>query len=127
MTHVWKTSTVLLFHNPSNPEGAIRYRSFLEDIGVSDNQLRLVFFGEWKSKRNAFRHQWKEALGITWRWKGGVELCKPPYRESAASARWLGLEPCFGSQSDAAGRRGSNGFRFLMVMAAIAFGYAGDE
>ena len=124
---MWKASNVLLFHDPAKPEDAIRYRSFLEEVGVRGNHLRLVFFGLPKSKRNAFRHRWKESLGITWRWKGAVELWKPPYRESAASARWLGLELCFGGQSDAAGRRGSNGFRFLMVMAAIAFGYAGDE
>jgi Phage integrase family len=123
--HVWKTSNVPLFHNPARPEDAVRYQCFLRALGVEDSQLRLVFFGQ--RRKSAFRRQWKDALNITWRWKGTSDFWKPPYGESAASERWLGIEPVFGSQPHGTGQQGSNGFRFLMVMAAIAFGYTGDE
>jgi integrase len=127
VNHVWKTSNVLLFHDPAKPETAVRYLSFLEALGVEDNQLRLVFFGQSEHKKSAFRRQWKQTLKLTWRLRDSIYLWKPPYGESAASERWLGLEPSFGNQPHRAGRQGSDGFRFLMVMAAIAFGYAGDE
>lgn len=127
VNHVWKTSNTLLFHDPSTPVEANLYLSFLEQLGFDESQLRLIFFEHRKRKRSALRAQWKTALDITWRWKGSYQYRKPPFGDSAASKRWLGIEPSFGTKHQGAGAQGQNGFRFLMVMAAIAFGYTGDE
>ncbi len=127
VNHAWKTSNVLLFHDPTKPEDAVRYLCLLKALGAEDNLLRLVFFKHQERKRSAFRRQWKNALKITWRWKGTIELRKAPFGESAASKRWLGIELSFGSKLQETRPKGADGFRFLMVMAAIAFGYAGDE
>ena len=127
VNHVWKTSNVLLFHDPAKPEDAIRYQCFLESLGLAGNQLRIIFFGLTEPKKSASSRQWTEILKVSWRHRERIDLWKPPYRETAANARWLGLEASFGGEQNGAGRHEAAGFRFLMVMAAIAFGYTGDE
>jgi hypothetical protein len=48
-------------------------------------------------------------------------------RRECPSKRWLGIELSFGSKLQETRPKGADGFSFLMVMAAIAFGYAGHE
>jgi len=126
VNNAWKTENILVFHDPVQPEDAIRYLAFLKAFEVEDNLLRLVVFKDKECKRSVSRRQWINALGITKRWEGTFGFRKPPFSESAASRRWLGIEFSFGSKLPGAGTQGQQGFRFLMVMAAIAFGYAGD-
>jgi hypothetical protein len=74
----------------------------------------------------AVRAKWKQALNLTWRRRDRIETCKPRYRTNSASDRWCAIEPDFRGNHSGEPPRGSDGFRFLMVMAAIRFGYAGE-
>ncbi len=69
------------------------------------------------------RCKWTDAPNLTWRLRGRIRIFEPPFKESSASDRWLGVEPDFRSDTSAKMQGGSTGFRFLLVMAAIRFGY----
>ncbi len=123
--NVWRTSNVLPFRDPDKPEDAIRYRKFLNHLGIVDQAMWFIFFGRHAQSRS--RRKWKDALQIKWRLRGRIRICEPPFKESSASERWLGIEPDFRSDTSAKMQGGSDGFRFLLVMAAIRFGYGNEE
>jgi hypothetical protein len=121
VNNVWRTRTFVLFRNAAEPEDAIRYLAFLRTLGIDKDRTGFLFFDV--TRRSSSRSQWKKALGLSWRHRSLIEIHHPPFKISAASRRWLAIKPRLdagapGSESDQA-----KGFRFLMVMAAIAFGY----
>lgn len=115
--NAWKTEFFLLFRDPSAPEDAARYLKFLEGLGFTRDRVRFIFFD--LSKRSSARMKWKEALGLNWRHRDLLEFRKPPFKISAASKQWLAIEPRFDSDQS----KNQRAFRFLMLMAAITFGY----
>ncbi len=121
VTRIWQTSNLLPFHNPDCPEDALLYRTFLNNLDIKNHQIWFVFFDQ--RERSISRRKWKEALNLTWRNRQRIKMTIPPYKVSSASNRWLGIEPDFSSNESAKSSRGSAEFRFLMVMAAIRFGY----
>jgi integrase len=121
VNNLWLSWNMLPFRNPEAPDDAIRYKKFLNDLGIPDVQIRFVDFNP--LKRSRFRSQWKKALNLTWRRRDQMATLKPPFRRSSASDRWCAIEPDFGRNPPEELSRGSDGFRFLMVMAAIRFGY----
>lgn len=63
------------------------------------------------------RSGWQEALGITdAEWDRG-EKRDPVFESCDANGKWFSIGPRLGSAEDSA-------FRFLMIMAAIAFGFS---
>ena len=125
--HIWKTENALMFNDPSQPEDAKRYRKFLAALGWTEKeQISFVSFDN--PNYSPSRRAWGPVFGINWRdiKKDAFDIRDPPFKKSAASDRWIGLEPKF---VDSSGNKlaGSQGFRFLMVMAAIVFGYQSDE
>lgn len=54
-------------------------------------------------------------------------ICDPPFKESSASERWLGIEPELRGEGPEKLHGASDGFRFLLVMAAVRFGYSGER
>ena len=117
--NVWRTETVLPFRDPEVPEDAVRYLKFLDALGISKKSIRFVFFSQ--AERSPFRSQWKKALGLTWRDHGSIAVRNAPFGESLASRKWIAIEPDldFGDGESVRAKE----FRFLMVMAAIAFGF----
>ena len=124
VNNLWSTGNMLPFRDPDTPGDAICYKAFLSDLGIPDTQMRFGFFSS--RKRCKFRAKWKQALNLTWRHRKRIEACKPPFRANSASDRWCAVEPDFRGNGPGKLSGGSNGFRFLMVMAAIRFGYAGE-
>jgi hypothetical protein len=121
VNNLWSTGNMLPFRDPDTPDDAISYKAFLSDLGIPDMQMRFGFFSS--RKRCKFRAKWKQALNLTWRHRNRIETCKPPFRANSASDRWCAIEPDFRGNGPGELSGVSNGFRFLMVMAAIRFGY----
>ena len=117
VNNAWKTEFFLIFRDPSAPEDAVRYLKFLEALGFTKDRVRFIFFD--LSERSSARRKWKIALGLTWRHRNLMEFRKPPFKTSVASKQWLAIEPNFESDKP----RSQRAFRFLMLMAAITFGY----
>jgi hypothetical protein len=120
VNHLWLTCNLLLFRNPNKPNDARRYKDFLNDLGIPGDQVRLAFSDP--RKRSGFRSKWKQALKLTWRHRDRIETVRPPFRTNSASDRRCAIEPDFRGNDPEEPSRGSDGFRFLMVMAAIRFG-----
>lgn len=125
VNNAWRTSNIIPFRDPDSPEDAVRYLGFLEDLGIGRNRIRFVSYGQ--GERSRSRSKWKQTLGLTWRRRDLIEVREPPYRDSSASARWFGIEPRYGNGDVGEDHREARGFRFLMVMAAIVFGYEGEN
>lgn len=123
--NVWRTSNVLPFRDPDTAKDVIRYRRCLNHLGIVDQKMWFIFFGQHAQSRS--RRKWKDALKITWRFSDRIRICEPPFKQSSASERWLGIEPDFRSDTSAKMQGGSDGFRYLLVMAAIRFGYGNEE
>ena len=121
VNNLWSTCNMLPFRNPETPDDARRYRNFLNHLGIRVDQIRFMFFHP--LKRSRFRSQWKQALKLTWRHRDRMETLKPLFERSPASDRWFAIEPDFRGDGPGKLSGGSNGFRFLMVMAAIRFGW----
>jgi hypothetical protein len=121
VNNVWRTRTFVIFRNPAAPEDAIRYLKFLRALGIDKQHTRFLSFDV--SQRSSSRSQWRKALGLSWRHASLIEFQKPPFKISDASKRWLAIEPKFVADASGSVFDQAKGFHFLMVMAAIAFGY----
>jgi len=124
LNNLWRTRNMLPFRDPDNSDDATRYLTFLNDLGFPITKTRFGFFDE--HERSTSRATWKRAFKLNWRHKDRIETCEPPYGANRSSDRWCGLEPDFRSANSEEGSKGADGFRFLMVMAAIRFGYVGE-
>jgi len=120
VNNLWLTCNFLPFRNPDKPDDARHYKAFLNDLGIPSHQIQFAFFDS--RKRSTFRSKWKQALKLTWRHRDRMETVRPPFRTNSASDRWCAIEPDFRGSDPEEPSRGSDGFRFLMVMAAIRFG-----
>jgi hypothetical protein len=120
VNNLWLTCNLLPFRNPDKPGDALRYKAFLNDLSIPGDQIRFAFFDA--RERSVFRAKWKQGLKLTWRYRDRIEPVRPPYRTNSASDRWCAIEPDFRGNDPEEPSRGSDGFRFLMVMAAIRFG-----
>jgi integrase len=125
INNLWLTRNMLPFRDPDMPDDAVRYLAFLHDLEIPVMKTRFGFFDH--HERSTSRSKWKRAFKLTWRHRDRIETCEPPYGANCSSDRWCGLEPDFRSSSSEESSNGSNGFRFLMVVAAIRFGYADES
>ena len=123
--HIWKTGNALIFNDPKEPEEAKRYRKFLAALGWEEKK-QICFASFDKPGHSKSRRAWANVFGINWRDEDPFELREPPFKKSDASARWIGIEPNFGVDDSGKKLAGSDGFRFLLVMAAIVFGYQSE-
>jgi len=124
VNNMWLTRNKLVFRDPDAPDDATRYLAFLEDLGFPITKIRFGFFDE--HERSTSRATWKRAFKLSWRHKDRIETCEPLYGANRSRDRWCGLEPDFRSSGSEESSKGADGFRFLMVMAAIRFGYVGE-
>jgi integrase len=105
----------LIFRDVSHPEQAIDFISFLKVIGLSSPDIEFTGF-DVTSKRSPHTSAWRKALGI----HSSVTIKKltPPNGRRNWACPWLAIQPIFPDEHSK--KIGSAGFRFLMVMAAIA-------
>jgi hypothetical protein len=124
VNNLWLTHNMLPFRNPDKPDDALRYKAFLDHLGIPGNQIRFAFFDA--RERSVFRAKWKRVLKLTWRYRDPIETIQPSYTTNSASDRCCAIEPTFRGTDPKNTSCGSAGLRFLMVMAAIRFGCEDD-
>jgi hypothetical protein len=120
VNNTWLTEDVLLFRDTDDPEPARRHMRFLYSCDLKLEQIRFVSYDT--SEEFIWGHEWARLLGVP---KEQLVVRAPPYGNSEASAKWLAIETNI-SGIPVPGRNsvpGSGGFRFLMTMAAIVFGF----
>jgi hypothetical protein len=100
---------------------AIRYVRLLENLGIEKSSLRFLHFNP--MLRSPYRARWKSVLGLSWRHRSQVIFINPPFRRSASSDRWLAILPPFHAAPEERASDLLKGFHFLMVMAAIVYGF----
>jgi hypothetical protein len=124
VNNLWLTRNMLPFRDPDMTDDAVRYLAFLSDLNIPVTKTRFGFFDH--HERSISRSKWKRAFKLNWRHRDRIEPCESPYGANRSSDQWCALEPDFRSSSSEESSKGADGFRFLMVMAAIRFGYAGE-
>lgn len=108
--NAWQTRNDLVFRDPSKPETALRYVQFLGALGFKQEEILYVSFD--KTARSRPLARWKTALNLNWRHR--IDKTLPPNTGSESARLWLGIRPQFEDEQAA------NGFRFIMVVSAIA-------
>jgi len=122
LKNAWNTRNELIFKDPDEPEYAKQFLQFLKALGLKSNEVNFVSFDN--SKRSRPLAKWKSQLGISWRIS--ISKSRPPNKQNALSANWLGIKPVFKlgqkhrSNVDET-PQGSIAFRYLMIMGAIVF------
>jgi hypothetical protein len=119
--NVWSTRCIPVFRNPFLPEEACHYVHFLEAIGLQKSSLQFIHFNP--ARRSRFRKQWRSALQLNWRYAKQIIYYDPLFRRNSASDRWLAILPVFDRAHGSRVTDPLKGFHFLLIMAAIAFGY----
>jgi site-specific recombinase XerD len=118
VNNIWSSENVLVFRNPADPQRALDYLRFLKELEFGNPgkaPIRLVSFD--MAENSKTRDEWQIALGITdSEWEGVVKR-DPLFAPCRANRKWLSIGPDLDSPEDEA-------YRFLMIMAAIAFGFA---
>lgn len=117
----------LVFTDPSQAEDAKDFVRCLKLLGFSNAEIEYVSFDK-SSKKSIPAAAWRRALGI----HSSIEIRKalPPNGNSQWACPWLGIQPVFPIANKKNDKQkemiGSAGFRFVMVMAAIAMGMKGN-
>jgi len=118
VNNIWSSENVLVFRNPADPQRAIDYLRFLKELEFGNPGkalIRLVSFD--MAENSKTRDKWKMALRLTdSEWERVVKR-DPLFAPCRANRKWLSIGPDLDSSEDEA-------YRFLMIMAAITFGFA---
>lgn len=124
LNNTWQTGTLLPFRDPDSPQDAVDYVRFLLALDIEYDDIWLGSYHE--LKRSRWRRLWIEGLekelhhrflvhNLKWHFKQSDGESK----QSQSTSKMLMIEPLVGKET----KRNSSAFRFLMVMAAIYFGY----
>jgi site-specific recombinase XerD len=117
VNHIWSSENVLSFHDPKDPQNALDYLTFLKELefGSPGNApIRYISFD--KAEISEARNDWQKVFGIADPEWDRVEKRDPVFEPCEANMKWLAIGPRLDSDEDDA-------YRFLMIMAAIAFGF----
>lgn len=121
VSNIWQNGTLLPFRDPEWPQPAIDYVEFLHSLDIEDSDIWLGSYPE--SKRPRWRRRWIEVLEEKLHHRFAIKKLKCRFKtdlkQSASTSKMLLIEPLVGGER----RAKSTAFRFLMVMAAIYFGY----
>lgn len=118
VNNIWSSENVLAFRDPADPQSAVAYLSFLKELefgNPGNAPIRFISFD--KAQISKARNGWQAALKLTNREWASVELRNPLYAPCRANRKWLSIGPRLNSDEDEA-------YRFLMIMAAIVFGFS---
>lgn len=118
INNIWSSENVLVFRDPAEPQSAIEYLTFLKELEFGKpGNAPILFITFDKGQDHETRNDWQKALGITDAEWDRVEKRDPVFGSCDANRKWLSIGLRLGSAEDSA-------FRFLMIMAAIAFGFS---
>lgn len=112
--NAWKKRNELVFHNPDEPDMAIKYLEFLQSLGIQKKDI--VFTVYTRNQRSSFTAKWRKQLALSKRVQ--IQRIAPTNSDSPATEQWLGIKPVF-DISHANEKQGSYGFRYMMLMTNI--------
>lgn len=116
--NIWSSENVLVFRDPAEPQSAIEYLTFLKELEFGrPGNAPILFITFDKGQDLGTRNYWQEALGMTDSEWASVEKRDPVFESCEANRKWLSIAPRLGAKEEDA-------YRFLMIMAAIAFGFS---
>jgi hypothetical protein len=118
VNNIWSSENILAFRDPADPKSAADYLNFLKELefgNPGNAPIRFISFD--KAQISKARNDWQQALKVTNREWAGVEIRNPLYAPCRANRKWLSIGPRLNSDED-------EGYRFLMIMAAIVFGFS---
>ena len=112
----------MIFTKPHDPGDAKAFLSFLKSLGLKVDQIKFIRYDK-TSKRSKATSMWRKALGI--HSSISIETSTPIGGKMDWACPWIGIVPVFDAKGGQ--KMGSAGFRYLMVMAAIAMHHKGGE
>ena len=106
----------MIFTNPNQPLAAQEFLRWLINLGLKTKDISFVSYDK-TTNRSELSAAWRKALGL----HPSVIIVKsfPPNGRQNWACPWLGITPTFEDKPRV--KSGSAGFRFLMVMAIIAY------
>lgn len=107
----------LIFRDPRKPETAKSFLKFLCLLGCQPHEIEFTSYDKTQSNATTIA-TWRNALNLDDSTR--VETRSPFNGRSNWPCQWLGIQPVFAEERGK--MQGSAGFRFMMVMAAIAMG-----
>ena len=118
LNNVWSRQGFVVFRDYLHPEPAWDFIQFLESLGIKKSQMKMIAFDQAERSRNV--PQWRGLLNLS----ASYPIVKLNDGKSHVKAKkWLAIMPVFtdDNKSDEAEQKakGSNAFRYLMVMGAI--------
>jgi len=118
VNNIWSSENVLAFRDPKNPQSALDYLMFLKELEFGNPGKAPIHFVSFDvAKNSSARNDWQKALGIVDSEWDKVEKRDPVFEPCDANRKWLSIGPRLDSAEDRA-------YRFLMIMAAITFGFS---
>lgn len=124
LDNVWVNQGFLVFRDYLHPEPARDFLKFLEELGITKAQWKILSFDQ--AERSRFIPKWRTELGLA----AVFPIIKFNDGKTRIKAKdWLAIMPVFvddnksrNSQPEA---KGSNAFRYLMIMGAIVSAHQG--
>ena len=124
VSNIWQNGTLLPFRDPEWPQPAIDYLEFLHSLEIEYSDIWLGSYHE--LKRSRWRRRWIEVFEEKLHHRFEIHNVKSRFKrdktdskQSASTSKMLLIEPIVGREKPGK----STAFRFMMVMAAIYFGY----
>ncbi len=118
LDNVWSSRGYVIFRDYLNFEAALDFLNFMEALGIKKSSMEIISFDP--AERSSYVPKWRIMLGIP----RNFPITKAPSNGKAnvRAKKWLAMMPLFPSGDDLAvgeSEKGSNAFRYLMVMGAI--------
>ncbi len=105
----------MIFQYPDAPSDAFAFLSFLKLLGFKNDQIKFFRY-DLENKRSNAATKWRTALNIHSSIR--IDRAPPIGGKKNWACPWIGIMPVFDAKDDQ--KMGSTGFRFFMVMVAIA-------
>lgn len=118
LDNIWSSRGYVIFRDYLYFEPALDFLGFMEALGIKKSRMEIISFDP--AKRSIYVPKWRIMLGIP----RNFPITKAPSsgKANVRAKKWLAMMPLFPSGNDLAvgeSEKGSNAFRYLMVMGAI--------
>ena len=117
---VWRTRSLVVWHDPLEAGETRKFFDFLLQLGLQRQDIQWVAFDD--AVRSRPLADWKRELHLSH--YDRIVKEKTPNRKASTTERWLAIEPMLHRFCDSATQAnpGAYGFRFLLLIGFIAFG-----
>ncbi len=117
---VWRTRSLVVWHDPLEAGETKKFFDFLLQLGLNRKDIQWVSFDD--AIRSRPLAEWKRELHLSH--YDSIVKDSAPNRKVSTTERWLAIEPMLGRfcKPGTQANPGAYGFRFLLLIGFIAFG-----